>query len=144
MTIRIPSRPISIVDFGPIQIFTTRSNRRSRFRSNIEYNWSILIFFSIKIDRILSISIIFQLKDQKNCLKVDYLIKKVNLYRKCSKKTGLTINFDILDQIRSIFDINQLFRQDLIDFVTTIRSDSKISDRKSLLKVDLNMIWNEI
>ena len=46
--IQIPSRPISIVDFHPIQNPMTSSNRRSRFRSNFDCFQSIFDLFWLK------------------------------------------------------------------------------------------------
>ena len=37
-------------------------------------------------------------------------IKNIEFDQKLSKTTGFLINFDICDQIGSIFDINQLFQ----------------------------------
>ena len=71
---------------------------------------------------------IFRLKDKKDRLTVNYLIKKADFNQKWSKNNWI---FDIFEQIRTIFDqIQTIFRyrltflikirQDLIDFVATI------------------------
>ena len=39
----------------------------------------------------------------------DLYQKYIEIDQKWSKMTGISINFDIFDQIRSIFDINKLF-----------------------------------
>ena len=111
-TIRIPNRPNTIIEFGPIWISTTRSYRPLQFW----YNFNLI---SIKVDcfwslfdkRLIKIDKKSQLKDQ-NCelkywkswflLKRTIYIEKVDLIRSISINFWYRLTF--FDIIRTRYD----------------------------------------
>ena len=136
LTIRISSRPILIVHFGPIQNSTTNLSRRSQFRYKFDYN-------SIKVDRFWSFILLklitfdlFSIKRSKKTVYMSIILsKKSNLIENVFYHFWLKLNYFWLKSSYFLYKWSGFESNRCDEWIGPLKLD-----QKSWLKDDSNQI----